>query len=446
MIETAVLASLLTDYLPRQRWFGAADRTLAGVDIAAFEPLPSGDSEWPALFWVMATARFEDETSASYQVPVGVRPLEATERFLEGKGRAFLGDADTPAGPALVYDAFVDPDLAIAFLKHVAPDEEVHLVRPLNVEQSNTSVVYDERLIMKVFRRVADGPNPDVEVTRALAGVGFEHISAPVAEWHRDGRDLAVVRQFLVGATDGWTLAQTSLRDLYDSHLDPAESGGDFAPEAHRLGEITGSLHAALADAFGAVPGDSSAWADDMETQLSRMPPSSIDVDTVVAVYKRLRTVAGAGASLRIHGDYHLGQVMRADTGWYILDFEGEPARPLEERRRPSSPLRDVAGMLRSFHYAAQVALLERGEEADEELADLATRWEQRSADAFIEGYLDVDEVGELLPSDDACLLAMLDAFTVDKAVYEVRYELANRPSWVPIPIQGLERVLASIR
>ena len=137
---------------------------------------------------------------------------------------------------------------------------------------------------------------------------------------------------------------------------------------------------------------------------------------------------------------------MRTDTGWYVLDFEGEPARPLEERRRPSSPLRDVAGMLRSFHYAAQVGLLERGDEADEELAEFAVRWERRCSDAFLEGYLDVDEVGPLLPADDKSLLTMLDAFLVDKAVYEVAYELSSRPSWVAIPLQGLERVLAAAR
>jgi maltokinase len=443
MIPLDGLESLLPDFLARQRWFGAPAAGLTGVRITEHELF--GD-EWPVLLWTLVQASFADGTTVSYQVPVGARPLVETERFLEGKGRAFLGDLETERGVALVYDALVDPDLTIELLQRVAPEEKVRLVRPLNVEQSNTSVVFDERLILKFFRRIAEGPNPDVEATRELARVGFPHISAPVAEWSRGPYDLAVLRSYLVGGADGWMLAATSLRDLYDRRVSPAESGGDFAPEARRLAEVTAAMHAAMAEAFGTSPGDPEAWVDEMDVHLRRVANGGdalgIDVDAVEAMYARLRSVADAGPAIRVHGDFHLGQTMRTDHGWYVLDFEGEPARPLAERRRPSSPLKDVAGMMRSFHYAAQVGLLERGEDMDDELAALGAEWERRACEAFLDGYLDTDVIDKLLPADDASLLAVLDAFTLDKAVYEVGYELAHRPAWATIPLAAVGRLL----
>jgi maltokinase len=399
----------------------------------------------PSLGWALVSATFTDGTTALYQVPFGVRPLEQTERFLEGKGRSLLGDADTDDGAVLVYDALVDPELAIEFVHHIAPGEHVEHVRSLNVEQSNTSVVYDERLIMKLFRRVPDGPNPDVEVTEALARVGFENISAPVSSWRKDGRDLAVVRQFLEGGTEGWQLALTSLRDMYDSRLDPADAGGDFAPEARRLGEITANMHVALAKAFGVQDGDGAEWAATMLDNLGHSSARNLDAAAIAQAYEGLRALEDTGKSIRVHGDYHLGQTMRIDSGWYILDFEGEPAAPLEERRAPSSPLRDVAGMLRSFHYASHVALVERGAEAadDDDLRALGVRWEEHVAASFLSGYAQVDEVTKLLPESDEANSVVLDAFIVAKAVYEVGYELAHRPDWVRIPLEAIARTLA---
>jgi maltokinase len=441
VITPEALARLLPDFLVRQRWYGAADKELRSVEVIDFEAMREGP---PELAWALAEATFGDDTTALYQVPVGVRPLEQTERFLEGKGRSLLGDADTEEGAVLVYDALVDPELALAFVNHIAPDEQVTHVRSLNVEQSNTSVVYDERIIMKVFRRVPDGPNPDVEVTEALARVGFAHISAPVASWRRDGRDLAVVRQFLEGGTEGWQLALTSLRDMYDSRLDPADAGGDFAPEAARLGEITAEMHIALAEAFGVQDGDGEAWAETMVANLAHSGARNLDAAAIAKVYDELRSLDDTGKSIRVHGDYHLGQTMRTDSGWYILDFEGEPSAPLEERRAPSSPLRDVAGMLRSFHYAAHVGLVERGAESvdDEDLRALGARWEEHVAASFLAGYARVEGVTELLPKSDHARQVVLDAFILAKAVYEVGYELAHRPDWVRIPLEAIARTL----
>jgi maltokinase len=312
---------------------------------------------------------------------------------------------------------------------------------------SNTSVVYDERLIMKLFRRLAEGPNPDVEVTEALARVGFTHISAPVATWRRDGMDLAVVRTFLEAGTEGWQLALTSLRDVYGSRLDPAESGGDFAPEACRLGQITAEMHLKLAEAFGATPGEPKAWAESMIEHLSHSRARVLDAPRIAAAYDALRSIEDPGKSIRVHGDYHLAQTMRTDGGWYILDFEGEPALPLEARRKPSSPLRDVAGMLRSFHYAAEVALAERGGAAeDDELRSLGGRWEQHVGDAFRQGYFESDGIDALLPATMGDREVVLNAFILAKAVYEIGYELAHRPDWVRIPLEAVSRLVDSSR
>lgn len=431
MISPEQLAVLLPDYVARQRWF--AGTSAEGLRIVEHEVLRD---DWPGLVWCL----FEVQ-GVTYQVLVGLRPLEQTERFLEGKGRVFLGDADTDKGPALVFGGLVDPELALEIFRLAAPDEHVERVRAMNVEQSNTSVVFDERLIMKVFRRLAPGPNPDVEITEALGRVGFPHVAAPVGVWRRDGRDLAVVNPFLDGGTEGWQLALTSLRDIYASGLDPAEAGGDLGPEARRLGQVTAELHVALADALGAEPGDPVRWAEDLSRSLDGA--SGFDVDAVRSLFDDLRHVRDAGQAIRIHGDYHLGQVLRTDKGWFVLDFEGEPLVPLEERRRRSSPLRDVAGMLRSFHYAAEVARVERGDEAhDDELLALGERWELHAADAFLEGYLGAEGIGVLLPTDERDLRTILDAFVLGKAVYEVGYEQAHRPDWVRIPVAAIERVL----
>ena len=425
------LAELLPDYLARQRWFSGekAPDTVEVVDHEVFR------SETPCLVWLLA--RVPGDT-ASYQVLVGLRPLTDTEDFLEGKGRGFLGDIETDDGVVLAYDALVDPALAPEVLKVVAPDVEVSVMRPLAVEQSNTSVVFDDAVILKVFRRVHDDPNPDVEVVDALATAGYSHTASPVGTWQRDGRDLAVVREFLAGGADGWQLALTSLRDLYDRRCPPEECGGDFAFEAERLGEATGELHVALAEAFGVTQGTPAAWADTLHAGLIDAP----DVQGVDARYDALRSLVDAGAAIRIHGDLHLGQVLRTDAGWYVLDFEGEPRIPISERRKPSSPLRDVAGMLRSFHYAAEVALLERHEEPDDELRSLADQWVERNRNAYLDGYLRTKGVEELLPAGEAERNIVLDAFELGKAVYEVGYEREHRPDWERIPRSAIERLL----
>lgn len=444
MISADQLAVLLPDFLPRQRWYAAGETLPSSVEVIDFAVLRD---QAPGMVWALARTPGDH---ASYQVVVGLRPLAETERFLEGKGRNLLGDVDTAEGPMLAYDALVDPELVLEVFALAAPGEPASTVRALNVEQSNTSVVVDERHILKLFRRVHDGPNPDAELADALGSVGFASVPRAVATWQRGGRDLAVVREFLGGGSDGWHLALTSLRDLYDRQRPPAECGGDFAPEARRLGEVTALLHIALAESLGTEAADAAAWAETMRVQRDRYAAQGalgrVDEVGVAEVEARLAGVGDPGVATRIHGDYHLGQVLRTDAGWFVLDFEGEPKLPVAERRVPSSALRDVAGMLRSFHYASQVGLREHaavGDPDDPALRALAAAWEDRNVGAFLAGYLGEPAVAALLPATESDTAVVLDAFVLAKAVYEVAYEHSHRPEWATIPIAAIERILA---
>jgi maltokinase len=372
-------------------------------------------------------------------VVVGSCSTTAPPDFLHGHDASILGTSNN----LLLFDAALDPELARVLLAVVAPGEDTKHVRPMGAEQSNTSLVFDDRLVLKMFRRVHDGPNPDIEVTAALGGVGFDHVAAPIAVWERDQRHLAVAQPFLAGASDGWALALTSLRDLYASDCEePAECGGDFGAEAARLGHITAAMHVALARAFGFDTPDVDAWKSVMTNQLDRIASDKPWKGDASALFDTFASLAGAGAAVRVHGDYHLGQVVRTDSGWYVLDFEGEPARPLTERRLPSSPLKDVAGMLRSFSYAAAVALREREGSDIERLTPMADAWVAHNRRRFLAGYLATDGIAALLPGNDDDIETALRAWELDKAVYEVGYEMGHRPDWVEIPESAVQRIL----
>jgi maltokinase len=471
------LRPMLAEFLPRQRWF-AGDRAVEEVTIRSLDVC----REDPLLLWLVLDVGLverPDHTDqadpqadaldhmATYQLLVAGRPADVDEKFLRGKERVTLGVLDG----LMLYDALVDPMLALDVLAVVAPDERAEVARPLVVEQSNSSVVYDERLILKLFRRLHPEPNPDVEITRVLGDRGFPHVVTQRAELRRDGVDLAVVRDYLLGATDGWQLAHTSLRDLLGSRLPPEETGGDFAADAETLGAVTAALHVELAAAFGTHPAEPTAWRDTMRAQAARMPGAGLDRDAITAALDHaLKPFVGVtlsdasgggndqpsghispqndsvdavvGSAIRIHGDLHLGQFLRSDSGWFVLDFEGEPARPVSERMVRSSPLQDAAGMMRSFHYAARTGLAERGRDVDAELVKLTEAWEERLREAFWRGYQSVPEVAPLLPADDARRQRLVRAFELDKAVYEVIYESKHRPSWVDIPASAIQRML----
>ena len=312
----------------------------------------------------------------------------------------------------------------------------------LTGEQSNTSLVFGESAIFKVFRRVSPGPNPDLEVASALAKLGSSHIAEPYGwvETRMDGATtvLAILSRYLRAASDGWSLAATSVRDLYateGSHA--AEAGGDFAGEAARLGAATAQVHQDLAEAFGRSELEPEAIRELAEQMYRRLdiaiatvPELARHADKVGDAYSHLAKLTEPTPAQRVHGDYHLGQVMRTRTGWVVLDFEGEPASPLAQRRARSSPLRDVAGMLRSFDYAARHQLLTHPD-ADS-LAPKASEWVRRNSDAFCAGYA---AAGGLDPATNSVLLR---AMLLDKAVYEVIYEARHRPTWIPIPLESI--------
>jgi len=461
MISPTALAPSLAEFLPRQRWFGAKDRTVELVRICSKEVL-TGEGSWPVLLRVDADVSLAGTDDARYQVFLGLRPTGVDCEFLSGHEGAVLGEFDTAQGQALVYDALLDGELALALLRVVAPEHTAERVRPLGAEQSNTSLVYDDAMILKVFRRLTKGHNPEVEVIETLARVGFKSVPEPLASWRKDDMDLAFLQRFLAGATDGWHIALTSLRELFAEYTigaspppgdalgagvgapseatDPAEARGDFAAEAERIGEVTAEMHQAMARGFGTHKATGADWADQMEEQLERVlgPGDGALLEGARRIIGRLRDCSDPGPAIRVHGDYHLAQVLRTDAGWFVLDFEGEPARPLEERTRPSSPLKDVAGMLRSFSYAPAVALSYQ----EDDLSSLGRAWEARNRECFLAGYLRRAMDGEaILPTDPAVRSAVLAAFELDKALYEMAYERANRPDWAHIPLGAVQRL-----
>ena len=276
----------------------------------------------------------------------------------------------------------------------------------------------------------------------ALAELGSSHIAEPYGwvETRMDGATtvLAILSRYLRAASDGWSLAATSVRDLYATEGARAgEVGGDFAGEAERLGAATAQVHRDLADAFGRSELEPEAIRELAEQMFRRLdiavatvPELARYADKVGDAFSNLAKLIEPVPAQRVHGDYHLGQVMRTQTGWVVLDFEGEPASSLAQRRARSSPLRDVAGMLRSFDYAARHQLLTHPDAA--RLTPMATSWVRRNGDAFCAGYA---AAGGLDPAENSVLLR---ALLFDKAVYEVIYEARNRPTWLSIPLESI--------
>ncbi len=433
----------LETWLPAQRWYPGS--AAGDVAVIADTLLSGGD---PELRHLIITASGSG-SAARYQVLAGVRadvPPALRHAIIgpDGHGRT-------------AYDALHDPELTRVLLRGIsgeraagplaftrepaAPIEDTADSFVLSAEQSNTSLVFGESAILKVFRRVFAGQNPDLEVTRALARLGSQHVARPYG-WIEatldDGEPalLAILSEYLRGACDGWSLAETSLRDLYADTGHAADAGGDFAGEAQRLGAATGSVHAGLATAFGTSLLGPEAVAELAAQMLGRLEEASAEVPELArcagkaaAAYTALAALAALPVQ-RVHGDYHLGQVLRTQAGWVVLDFEGEPAASLDRRRSRSPALRDVAGMLRSFDYAARHQLIGRPGEA--RLSAAATEWVARNQAAFCAGY------AEASGTDPRAQAVLLRALTIDKAVYEVTYEARHRPTWVYIPLDAI--------
>ena len=478
------LEQALARWLPAQRWFAGKGRPITGVQITSDTELAAGggqaraSGDQPALRHLIVAvtqgqARAPGADADHYQILVGLRAslparLEHARIGVASDGRS-------------AYDALHDTELARLLLRGIAQQQVIGPVRfarvtggrldggpladgPLSArvlasgagpdslvltgELSNTSLVYGEEAILKVFRRVAPGPNPDLEVSAALGRLGARHVAEPFG-WMEAGEGgeftiLGILSRYLRAASDGWSLAATSVRDLYaQPDTSAAEAGGDFAGEAHRLGTATAEVHRDLVTAFGA--GELPARAADglagpmqhrLADALTAVPALGEYTAMLTAAYAELAGLDEPVRVQRIHGDYHLGQVMRTQTGWVVLDFEGEPAVPLAARRAASSPLRDVAGMLRSFDYAARHQLLDRPGRAA--LERPARDWVRRNREAFCAGYAEVGGAADPRKHE-----VLLRAFELDKAVYEVMYEARNRPSWLPIPLDSLAAMAA---
>lgn len=450
MIDAAQISPLLPAYLARQRWFSGSGLDpdvsppeVPAVEVRALEIWGEGP---PGLVWLVVDTHLGTR-AGSYQVLLGVRDQADRPNFLAGKEDSLLGFVTGPDGDRLVYDALIDPELAMAVVDRVAPElGGVGGVRPLTVEQSNTSVVADERWICKIFRRLQEGANPDVDVPVKLWAHGFTDTPETIAVLRRDDVDLAIVRAFEAGGADGFGLAETSLRDLFDSRLDPAQSGGDFAPEAFRLGETIARMHRSLAEAYGTSEVPTVDIVDQVVAELSEVEvPGITSLDVAAYAGRVLRSLPDVLTTTRIHGDLHLGQLLRCDSGWLVLDFEGEPLRSLAERTMLRSPWQDVGALLRSFDYAAKVTPGRHDADMDEdpEWADaraLGEAWRLRNCAAFRNGYL-AEPAGPAAVAEGS-VDPLVRFFELAKAVYEVGYELAHRPELADIPQAAIRTLL----
>jgi maltokinase len=450
------LEAALAEFLPTQRWFAGKGRAVAEVRVERSVPLRTA---LPSLSAVVATVAYADGGVERYHLPVGHdRGLEARQ-LTDRVPDAVIYETKGPRGGPF-YDAARDERLGgiyLDLLSRAATVEELHFHRVpewtetlrgpgrlLGAEQSNSSLVFANRLILKLFRLLEPGENPELEVTRALAGAGFTACAAPLGWIEGLGSTLGILQPFYAGSVDGWELATERVADHFGS------GGGDpdnFADDAGALGRLTAELHAAMASALPKVDGGQpdvgrlSARLLGQLSQVAALVPELADQHQAIEdVYAKAEAAGGSRHLQRIHGDYHLGQVLKAGDKWIVIDFEGEPARSLEERRRLASPLQDVAGMLRSFDYAAFSPLV-LGDEEPARCEGRAAAWSEASCAAFLDGYLAVAGDSGWLAGDHELLLRV---FELDKAVYEVMYEARHRPPWLQIPLGGIRRLLGA--
>ncbi|WP_214323434.1 maltokinase N-terminal cap-like domain-containing protein [Nonomuraea sediminis] len=442
-----MLEELLARWITNQRWFAGKGRPIDSLGIESDLTLHAEDPGLRHLIISVWQAGSRDR----YQLLLGSR-AELPERL----SHALIGTHDGTHH----YDAAHDPALTRSLLEGMATDRAWDGVRfghmpgvdidtslrslVLGAEQSNTSLVYGDAYICKLFRRLIPGVNPEVEVVTALAGRGAPHIARPYGWIETDldatGTTLAFMQEFLSTANDGWGLALASVRDLYGSlpEVTAEQAGGDFAAESRRLGVATARIHTELAAAFPTDvmdPSEIRRMAEGFRRRLAlataEVPALRENAEVADRAFLAVEDLSGPVPVQRVHGDYHLGQVMRTPTEWIVLDFEGEPGQPLAERRALYSPLRDVAGMLRSFEYASRHLLADHPD--PKPLEPRAAEWADHNKAAFLEGYA---AGGGHLDAADATLLR---AFELSKAVYEVGYEARNRPSWLPIPLAAFQ-------
>jgi maltokinase len=426
------------DYVTQRRWYGAKSRAVAHSQELDAVVLRTTE---PKFVLALVEIRYDTGAHDIYQLVHGEHDVDALE--------------DSAAARELVHAMRAGLTLqgregTVEFRPvegFASLGRELLDARPVGAEQSNTSVVFDDEAILKVFRRLEPGINPDLEMLRFLTEHGFSNIAALGGWYAYSGGPLSatlgILQQYVSNGRDGWELALDEIANAPEAFLE----------RVRRLGAVTGEMHSVLASDTGDpafAPETPSVEAlglltatvdEEIESVFLELPDDDERIAPIrgrgeeVREQLRMRTHAGSsGKIIRHHGDYHLGQTLWADGDWVIIDFEGEPMRSLSERRRKRSPLRDVAGMLRSFAYAASAAELLHGTPAPE-------GWEEQARERFLEGYLaTVDPT--LLPSGQLAIERLLDVFELEKAVYELRYELDNRPDWVGIPVAGIQRLI----
>lgn len=510
--HTSSTDTMLENFVSSQRWFPGKNRQARVSGVATIGWLRR---ELPAVRLAAVSVTYPASTLPSQEgSPTGSTqvfqvPLAYFDQERNDSSHAFVGvDTEDEAGlgqPCHVYDALHikevtglliaamaagrviagdDPRYSATFSSLVDPDK-----LPLNTpslvhtgEQSNTNLSFGQVGILKMFRRLEPGLNPDIELHKALASAGSTHIASPLgtitATWvdlntgQQVEGNLGLLLTHLRSATDGWPLAAASVRDLLgEADVTPADAGGDFASESYRLGEATAEVHQSLARALGTETADEAWLSHRAASMQQRMEEVAAEVPALQPYLPALTEAFTAMAKLqvpvtlqRVHGDFHLGQVLRTLDGWKILDFEGEPARGLDERRARDCALRDVAGMLRSYDYAARHMLMERNAPMTSRPTDIpsmghlpsslqrvqpspvpqdrqerAQGWAKRNRDAFCKGYAAGTGHDPRNPEDGSAVL--LRAYETDKAVYEVLYEARNRPSWMKIPLAAIKRL-----
>ncbi|MEU6008866.1 maltokinase [Streptomyces sp. NPDC047453] len=443
----ASLDPLLREWLPRQRWFAGKGRPVTGFSLVAATELLPGDRKL-GLYHLLVRAHQPlapvhgavPHPGDCYQLLIGVR-----EALPPRLAPALIGHVhEGPLAGRTVYDALYDPRPAEVILEALRTRARIgglrferrDEIRPdlvprvVTAEQSNSSVVYGDTFILKLLRRVVPGVNPDLELPLALAEEGCSRVPPPTA-WmtaELDGESyvLGVLQPFVQGASDGWELA---LREL--------AKGEDFSAEARALGRATAEVHTALARALPTVTLGHmqleilmNGMTERLESAAQAVPALGPYVSGLRSAFEALADLAAEGhtwTAQRIHGDLHLGQCLRSPSGqWWLIDFEGEPAKPLAERRMAQPVVRDVAGMLRSFDYAAHSS---GGPPAPE--------WAEACRAAYCTGYAEVSG------SDPRTDPVLLRAYETDKAIYEVLYEARHRPDWLPVPMSAVHRLAA---
>jgi maltokinase len=448
----------LSAFVERQPWFlphgreGAAARVVEATYVHTVAPL---------LAIALVEVATERGLNEIYQLPVALRPEgepSNAEAIATVDGwTAYDATSDAEVAGELIdlirtAAAASSEDSAIEFLPTAGPDSvpvpASGTLRPIGEGHSNSSFVYGEELVLKVYRLLSAGDNPEVELLQFLNRHGFPNTPALLGSYEHSGRlidaTLGILTRFVPAECDGWTFALSSLAG------DPSR----FLETLTRLGEVTGSMHVALASdssdfAFAAEEPSSESYAllaatldEEIENVFAHLPehealaPIVWRGEEVRERVRQLSSMSSSGRVIRVHGNLHLGDLLWTGSDWLVLDFEGTPDDSFAERRRKQSPLRDVASMLRSLAYAASATVLSGGPPPP---AD----WEEQARESFLAGYFAAVEPSGLVPGGQAGSAPLLEIFELEKAVDEVRHELAVRPEWVSIPVAAIERLLA---